>query len=240
MNSLIKKERFDKVYSLISASAAAGKVHPEESYLRMSLPILGGKSAYTFNPKAESSYPADRALDRNDVFVINQMGLFVTLRNNTNPQVEKHFTFVPVNDGTHPSIYPEGFTTEALNALYNGSIQWLQDNQVMMSDYPVLKFKYIPETQGAFVLNSTDQAVAEYVQPQFSLDKACALQIPRITVAGTRDTKINLAFDASGLAFPTTEGWTPYLTLLIDGFLIKGGCEYFDGNNAFGAVVGQW
>lgn len=240
MINLIKKERFDKVFGIINSSAAAGKVHPEESYLRMSLPIQNGKSSYTFNPKAESNYPADRALDRNDVFVINQMGLFVTLRNNSNPQVEKHFTFVPVNDGTHPSVFPVGFTTEALEALYNGSLQWLQDNQVMMSDYALAKFKKIRETQGAFVLSSTDQAIAEGVQPQWDLDHACTLQIPRITVAGTRDTKINVAFDASGLTFPCTEGWTPYLTFLIDGFLIKGGCEYFDGTNAFGDVVGQW
>lgn len=239
MQNLIKKERFDKVFNLLDAVGGAG-LHPEESYLRMSLPILDGKSTYIFNPKAISDYAADKALDRNDVFVINQIGVFVTLRSNTNPQVEHHFTHIPVNDGTHPSVFPIAFTNDKLEALYNGSLQWFQDNAVMMSDYPMAKFRKIRETQGAFVLNSTDQAIQEGIQEQWDLDNACVLQIPRITVAGTRDTKININFDASNLSFPHTDGYTPYLTLFIDGFLVKGGCQYVDGKNAFGDVVGQW
>lgn len=238
MNNLIKKERFDKVFNLLDRFP---ELHPEESYLRMSLPIQGGVSTYQFNPKGEVKYPADRALDRNDVFVINQIGLMVTLRSDANPQVEHHFTHIPVNDGTNPSVFPIGFTTDALEALYNGSLQWLQDSNVMMSAYPLAKFRKIRETQGAFVLNSTDQAVQEGIQEQWDLDSACELQIPRITVAGTRDTKINVNFDASGLTFPCTSGYTPYLTLLIDGFLIKGGCEQFkEKGNPFGDTVGQW
>lgn len=240
MNTLIKKERFDKVYDMISSSSARGKVHPEESKLRMSLPLKNGTSVYTFNPKAVSEYFADQALDRNDVFVPNQIGLFLTLRNNANPQIEKHFTHVPVNDGTNPSVFPVAFTTEAANALYNGKMQWLQDNNVVISSYPCESFKKVRETQGLFVLNADGEAVQEGIQEQWDLDSACELSIPRIMIAGTRDTKINVTFDAAGLSFPCTDGWTPYLTLIMPGFLVKGGCEYFDGSNAFGEVVGQW
>ncbi len=119
-------------------------------------------------------------------------------------------------------------------------MQWIVDNAVMISSYPTERFKHIPETQGAFVLDSNDAAIQEGIQPEWDLDKNLALLIERIMIAGTRDHKISLNFDASGLTFPVTAGYTPYLVLMMDGFLVKGGCQYIDNINPWSTVVGKW
>lgn len=242
MDQLIKKERFDTIFGQIEAAGAtvASAMHPEASKLRFETPLVNGKSQYIFNLKDAVTGPREVSLDRNDVFVPNKMGVLFGLRSNTNPQVEKLFSFVPVNDGTHPSVFPYGFTTEAAEAIYGGYVQWIVDNNVVISNMPTERFKYIPETQGAFVLDSSDAAVAEGIQCQYNYEEMLSLLIERITVAGTRDHKVSINFDASNLTFPVTTGYTPYLVLYMDGFLIKGGCQYIDGINAWSDAVGKW
>ena len=68
------------------------------------------------------------------------------------------------------------------------------------------------------------------------------LLYPKYTIAGTRDHKISVNFDAAGNTFDVTEGYTANLVLYMDGFLVKGGAEYKGGgaSNPFGAAVGQW
>lgn len=243
MNQLIKKERFDKVFNQIESAGAAfsSTVHPEESKIRIEMPLQSGKSQYTFNIKDSSVVgPREISLDRNDVFIPNSWGILLGLRSETNPQIEKLFTFVPVNDGVNPSVFPVAFQDASAEAVYSGFVQWVIDNNVMISAYPTEKFKYVPETQGAFILDSTDTPVAEQIQPEWDMNKNLQLLIERITVCGTRDHKITLNFDASNLTFPTTAGYKPYLVLIMDGFLVKGGCQYIDGTNPWGEAVGKW
>lgn len=242
MNQLIKKERFDKIFDQIEAAGVpfSSAVHPEESKIRIELPLVNGQSQYVFNIKKAVESPREVSLDRNDVFVPNTWGVLLGLRSDANPQIEHLFSFVPVNDGTNPSVFPVGFQTNAAEAIYAGFVQWIIDSNVMISAYGTEKFKYVPETQGAFVLDSSDNAVAEGIQLEYNLDDMMPLLMERITICGTRDHKITLNFDASGLTFPVTTGYTPYLVLLMDGVLIKGGCEYIDGNNAWGEAVGRW
>lgn len=242
MNQLIKKERFDKIFNQIEAAGMnyASQVHPEESKIRIELQLKNGQSQYVFNIKDAVTGPREVSLDRNDVFIPNTWSVLLGLRDNTHPQIEKLFSFVPVNDTTNPSVFPVAFQDDSAEAIYAGFMQWIVDNAVMISSYPTERFKHIPETQGAFVLDTNDAAVQEGIQPQWDLDKIMPLLIERITIAGTRDHKITLNFDASGLTFPCTSGYTPYLVLLMDGFLVKGGCQYIDNINPWKEAVGQW
>ena len=240
MNNIeLRSKRFATLNSMIGAGTNTG-IHLEESKLRLELPLTDGVSTYVFNPKKESKGEHEVTLDRNDVFVPNMWGLFLGLRSTTNPQIEKLFAYVPVNDGVDPSVHPVAFTSDAAEAVYSGSLQWLVDNAVMISAYPTERFKHVPETQGLFVLDSNDAAVQEGIQSEWNVEDACQTIIPRLTIAGTRDHKISVTFNAAGLKFPVTSGYTPYVVLYMDGYLIKGGCEYIAGKNAFGAVVGQW
>lgn len=241
MNQLIKKERFDKVFDQIQAAGAGASFHPEESKIRIELPLVDGQSQYVFNiKKTDVTGPREISLDRNDVFVPSSWNVLLGLRSTTNPQIEHLFSYVPVNDGVNPSIHPVGFTTKAAEAIYSGFMQWIIDSNVMISNYGTEMFKKVPETQGAFVLDSNDAAVNEGIQSEWSMNDALQLLTERITVCGTRDHKITLNFDASGLSFPCTSGYTPYLVLYMDGFLIKGGCEYLQGSNPWAEAVGRW
>ena len=167
--------------------------------------------------------------------------MFVAIKNNTTG-VERLYSYIPVNDGVNPSVHAAGFTTPAANTIFSGYLQWLVDNVVMLSSYPMEKFHKIPRQQGAFVLDSQNAAVNEGIQSEWEIDKAMELLIPRYTIAGTRDHKITINFPAAGLNFPVTSGYTAKLVLMMDGFLVKGGCEYKGGTgtNPFGKAVGQW
>ena len=240
MQASIIKQRFDKVIDMIAASTNAGQIHPEEAKLRYALPLENGKGQYIFNVKKCASTDNIRyfELDRNDVFIPNRWGVRLALKDANG--VIKTYTFAPVNDGVHPSIYEAGFTNTEIDALWAGHMQWLVDNVVYLSSYPLEKFHKVPETQGLFVLDSNDAAVQEGIQLERCLDKELELIYPKFVMAGTRDHKISVNFDAAGLTFPVTAGYTAYLELFMDGFLIKGGCEYVDGKNAFKDAVGQW
>lgn len=239
--SAIIKDRFDKVWDMIKAAGFSENIHPEESKIRLEQPIVDGKGQYIFNIKDQNvDGIVQHNLERNDVFVPNQLGVFVAIKNTTTG-VERLYSYIPVV-GSTPSVHAAGFTTDAANVIYSGYLQWLLDNVVMLSSYPMEKFHKIPRQQGAFVLDSQDAAVNEGIQSEWSLDKAMELLIPRYTIAGTRDHKISINFPASTLTFPTTAGYEAKLVLMMDGFLVKGGCEFKGGNgtNPFGDAVGQW
>ena len=239
MDYQIIKDRFDKVFAQLRGS----KIYPEESKLRVELPLLNGKGQYIFDIKnAIVDGVVDQHLDRNDVFVPNKWSVLVALKHKATG-VERLFTYIPENDGVNPSVHEVGFTSPAANTIYSGFLAWNVDNQVMLSTYPMEKFHKIPRQQGAFVLDSNDAAVAEGIQSEWTLDKALELIMPRYTIAGTRDHKITVTFPAAGLTFPLNSAdYDAYLVLYMDGFLVKGGCEYKGGNgvNPFGDAVGQW
>lgn len=234
----IIKDRFDKVYNQLRGT----NIYPEESKLRISLPIKDGKGQYIFDIKnATVDGTVEQHLDRNDVFVPNKWGVLIEFVE-TATGVKHLFSYAPKNDGVNPSVAPFGFTSEDIESLYSGFLAWNVDNQVMLSTYPMEKFRKVPRQQGAFVLDSNDAAVSEGIQGEWSMDKALELIMPRYTIAGTRDHKISVNFPAAGLSFPVTSGYTANLVLYMDGFLVKGGCEYKGGNgvNPFGQAVGQW
>ena len=233
----IIKDRFDKVYAQLRGT----NIYPEESKLRISMPIQDGKGQYIFDIKnAVVDGLVEQHLDRNDVFVPNKWGVLIELVDASG--IKKLYSFAPKNDGVNPSVFPAGFKSDDIESLYAGFLAWNVDNTVMLSTYPMEKFHKIPRQQGAFVLDSNDAAVNEGIQAEWSLDKALELIMPRYTIAGTRDHKISVNFPAAGLTFPVTTGYTANLVLYMDGFLVKGGCEYKGGNgtNPFGQAVGQW
>lgn len=233
----IIKERYDKVMDQLVGTG----LYPSQSKIRLSLPIKDGKGQYIFNLKEGGDGVSEFSLDRNDVFIPALIGVLVELVNRATGE-KTLYSFVPQNDGTNPSVFPAGFVDGQLNKMYAGHIQWLLDNQVMMPAFPMENFHYVPSTQGAFVLNSSDEAVQEGIQVERNMYDMLTLLYPKYTIAGTRDHKISVNFDAAGNVFGVTEGYDANLVLYMDGFLVKGGSEYKGGgaSNPFGQAVGQW
>ena len=234
---MILKDRYDKVIDQVDGTG----LWPSQSKLRLALPIKDGKGQYTFNLKEGGDGVSTFALDRNDVFIPTMFGVLIELVK-TSTGEKTLYSFVPQNDGTNPSVFAAGFVDGQMNKMYSGHVQWLLDNSVMMPAFPMEKFHYVPETQGAFVLNSSDEAVQEGIQLERNLDDMLTLLYPKYVIAGTRDHRVSVNFDAAGNTFEVTEGYTANLVLYMDGFLVKGGSEYKGGgaSNPFGEAVGQW
>ena len=239
--SMIIKERMNSIMRMVAASSLAGQVHVEEGKIRIAKPLQNSKGQYVFDLKNDQvDNLVTFNLDRNDVFIPARWAYQLGIKNK-NTRVEQLFTFVPVNDGVKPSAYAQGFTSENIKALYDGFVQWTLDNTVVYSRYPMEKFYKIPETQPAFILKSDDSAVSESIQLERRLDNDLELMYPRFIIAGTRDHKISVNFDAAGLSFPLNDptNYEAELVLYMDGFLIKGGCQNGD-RSPFGDVVGNW
>lgn len=235
---MIIKDRLNKLMDQLAGTG----LWPEQSKLRLSLPIKDGKGQYTFNLKDAGDGVSTFGLDRNDVLVMNQIGVLLELEN-ADTGVKHTFSFAPIaSTEDAPTVFPVGFENDQINKMYTGYMQWLLDNQVMLSAYPMENFKKVPETQGAFVLNSADEPVQEGIQVEHDIHDMLELVYPKYVVAGTRDHKITVNFDAANCTFPCTEGYVANLVLYIDGFLVKGGSEYKGGgaSNPFGDAVGQW
>lgn len=232
--NLIKKERFDKVWDAIVAVGLGGEIYPEEAKLRMSLPIVNGKGQYIFDLTKEAL--ADNittfVLQDNDVFVPNAIGVLIGITGADG--VQHLYPYAPKNDGVNPSVYAAGFENDQIEALYNGNLTWKIGTQILLNQYPMEKFKKVPRQQGAFVLDSNDDAVNEQIQPEWSIDRCLELLMPRYTIAGNKDHFVSVNFDAGVKTFPVTSGYTAELVLFIDGFLVKGGATTINGKRAFG------
>lgn len=241
----ILKARFDALWMQIKAAGFSNAVHPEESKIRLEKKIQAGRTQYVFDLKQENNQidgVKEVALQRNDVFVPNRLGVFIAIRDKQTG-VETLYSYIPVNDGTNPSVHAAGFKNGNANVFFEGSLAWRVGTTVMISGYPMERFKQIPEVQGAFVLDSSDAAVSENIQSEWAIDKAAKLLLPKYTIAGTRDHKleINLPSYAAELAYELSDAnHDAYLVLWMDGFKVVGGCEHINGKNPFEDAVGQW
>ena len=238
--SELLRERFVKI-NREYAQVSGGKVYAEPSKIRIEKDLLAGVGTYEFDiKKTDIRNMREVSIDRNDVFIPNYLGILLTIQDDSKPSAEVLASFPLYNDGVNPSPYPSGFKNKDIEALYNGKFTWTIDNGVLFSSYPTEHFRRVPRTQGDFALDSNDNAVNLQTLPQWDILDACELLYPRITIAGTRDHRIRINFDGAGLTFPVTTGHTAKLVLYMDGFLVKGGCEYFNGANPNASAVGQW
>lgn len=217
-------------------------VTPEPSKIRIEVPLKDGVGQYEFNIKKIIDNDREQGLDRNDVFVPNFMGIMFGFQNAENPQTMNLYSFAPVV--AQNFVAQEGFTNDHANALYNGKFTLQMDNQMILNAYPTENFKKVPEEQGCVIYNG-EELVNMGIQNEFTIQDACELVIPRILIAGTRDIKFRVNFNAAGLTFPaaTTEGedLTPVLVFYMDGFLMKNGCEKGIGvDSQIQNLVGTW
>lgn len=237
----IIKDRYDQVIDIMPKNADGSyKLFPEQAKLRYSLPLEDGKGQYIFDLKEQlGDKLVCPCLNRNDVMVPNSIGLYIRLYNATT-KVSKLFPYAPYAPASGASVHAAGFTNEQIEALYSGRLSLMQDTTTVMGQYPMEAFKTVPNVQGKIALSSEDAAINEQVQSEGNIFDFQQLLMARYYLCGTRDLKISVDFPAAGLEFPVTSGWTASLELIIDGFLVKGGCEYFEGKNWTAGAVGRW
>ena len=233
MYSDIRKKRFDQVWDLIVSKGLISKIYPEEAKMRYSLPLQDGKGQYIFklNRNGQADNLVTFAITENDVFVPSGIGVFIGLTGADG--VQHLYPYAPKKDSVLPSVYAAGFQNEDIEALWNGNLTFKQDTNIVLNQYPMERFKKIEEQQGAFILDSNDAPVQEGIQPEWNIDKYLELLMARYAIAGNRDNFMTVNFDAAGKTFPVTTGYTAELVLLMDGFLVKGGAQTYNGVCAF-------
>lgn len=234
------RNRFEKLHAEFGSV-----VTPEPSKIRIEVPLKNGVGQYEFNLKKIIDNEREQGLDRNDVFVPNFIGVLFGFQNigDETPQTMSLYPYAPYFRSPQ-SVSKEGFTNDHANALYNGKFTMQIDNTIILNAYPTENFKKVPVEQGCVIYDG-EQLVNMDVQPEFSIQDACELMIPRILIAGTRDIKIRVNFNAAGLDFPCEnedgDEIVPVLVFYMDGFLMKNGCEKGIGvGEKVSQVVGSW
>lgn len=236
------KARFNEIYQKV---AGYKDLFPQKTKLRLELPIENGQGRYVFDLKEHVvNHVSTFGLNRNDVLVPNAVGILISIGHTVNgTYVEKLYSYAPKNDGVNPSVDPVGFTSNDIDNLYNGNVQWLVGTTQAWEAYPMEDFLKIPRQQGAFVLNNQDAAVQEGIRPEFHIEDCLTLLMPKYYIAGTQDHKITVNFDAAGLTFNLNDNnYTAKLVLYMDAFLIKNGTQLFNSSadGPFKEASGAW
>ena len=233
LQSVIKS----RLNELIDKCAPYDGLFPQRSKIRLERVIEDGKGQYRFDLKQEIvNNLSTFGLKRDDVFVPSAIGFLISIGHTVNgTYVEKLYSFAPKNDGSNPSVHAAGFENDGIDNLYNGNVQWTVGSTVAWEAYAMENFLKIPRQQGAFVLASDDTAVNEGVEVEHHIEKMLELLYTKYYIAGTQDHVMTVNFDAAGLTFPVTSGYTAKLVLYMDGFLIKNGTKMTDvsGNGPF-------
>lgn len=226
-----------RLNELIDQCAGINGLFPQRSKIRLEKVIENGKGQYRFSLKQEEvDNITTFGLKRDDVFVPSAIGFLIELSHVVNgTTVRELYSFAPKNDGTHPSVYPAGFQNDSIENLYNGNVQWTVGSTVAWEAYAMENFKKVFRQQGAFVLDSNDDAVQECIQPEHEIGKMLETLYTKYLIAGTQDHVMTVNFDAAGLTFPVTSGYTAKLVLYMDGFLMKNGTKLLgiDGTSPF-------
>lgn len=226
--SLMTQARLKELMPLVAGKRG---IFVQRTKLRMELPILEGVGQYIFDIKKESfaNGLTTFALKRDDIVIPNGIGIFIAISHKhpqTNTDIEELYSFAPKNDGVKPSVFPVGFTTDAIENLYNGFLQWTVGSTVAWENYAMENFKKVFRQQGAFVLSSEDAAVQEGIQPEHNIEDMLQPILAKYFVAGTQDHQMTVNFPAAGLQFPLNkEGYTAKLVLYWDCFKIKNGTK---------------
>lgn len=119
--------------------------------LRLERPLAAGKNSYTFNMYSNpgSDRPLERKLNRNDVFALTGIGLFITRQDTANDDYgtyplysyPEEDIFVGANGGTNRPEFA------ALRCLYNGKISIKTESMTTAQEIGTELLQYVPTTQ---------------------------------------------------------------------------------------------
>ncbi len=183
-----------------------GTKHITPSYLRVEVPTSNTRSDYIFDiTETGRETRTERKLNRNDVFIVQQMGLFLMRRD------------LRVVGADYIETYPNpvrfalpGINVRHLHIFYNGYLRIRVNNRVWYEALDSRRFLYIPETQQTFAGNYAQQ-LPEFgfvdVKPELKLfgnaKNEIVLSVPTFAGLNVESTdaneKVYLVFYVRGL-----------------------------------------
>ncbi len=213
------RERFNYLVETLDQYKGANLV-PQSSYLRIDKTLENGVGSYEFDPLLNNGGASmlEKKLDKNDLFFISSIGVFLTAKNITLPaDVVMLSTVNP--DELKASISAAGLTklktdlaaATGLNTIYNGFVSLRTGQEVTLQNLPMWSFNRI----------SDDNAGVE----------GSSVILPEsIQLNGSSDQRFTLSFNGAGTTMQnaTSPTYEFGVSLFLTGFLVKGGARIIE------------
>lgn len=231
MNQNLKAKKWQSVQKWCRKNG----ITPQESVIRVAMPLIDGNGQYDFNILESNSrrYLSDITLKRNDLFIPYGMQCFIAFEEVDeagNPKGKAPMYPYAPKAGVQNSF---GFMTEDIEALYNGLLTISFGQTEVNKSFPMLNFKHVPETQPVGIYDGKE-FVNSGIQPEFKLDDVLYQDVPNYYFAGTEAIDIKVNFPANGSSFAIaaatapTEASTarkPFLYFYMAGVLVVSGAN---------------
>lgn len=208
-----------QAYTVIKNAYKAKQRNPvtTASDLRSIVPVVGGKTQYTFPiivGDDTNNYPESILLNRADAFTAIEMGLFIAKKSNA--------TDVAYDIFSYPNSVEFGSETDAFRTLFNNStINATINNVQYLQNFSTQRFRTTGATQQGlgYGAASATPAVASTVVDEFNSGYGFTAIVPTLQLSGT--SKIDLTVNLpAGL---TAAGSGQYVIILaLRGFLSLG------------------
>lgn len=203
--------RQEEIIQKIKAKPAfAGKIF-SPAFLRIIQTIDNAKSEYRFNIKRESGEASlERKLDRNDTFIMTDLGFFLIAVENS------EFGRAKLN--TYPNLTQfavnAGFTPLDLLTFWNGDLSLKVGSTEFLESL---------DMQDAYRVNETQQTLATNFDEQWGLKDGLIPLTPAVIMKGDDniDIRLNVPLFTGIEVANTNAGFVNHVVLKPKGYLIK-------------------
>lgn len=187
----------------------------EESNLRSEIAVANNTPQYAFQILQGDKSPSivERLLNKNDLFIVMALGLFIYERTDANPGAAELQSFPNESHFTTTA----GFTKRHLNVFYNGLLSLSIGTVAYNSGWDTRRFKQIPQTQQSAATNYSQQ----------DEDTGMIDLEPLLKISGANDNKFvaSLPYFTGIQVANTGTGLTTMYSLNMRGLLVKGGAQ---------------
>lgn len=244
------KERIKKAFDYYGGDGIG--IVPETAVLRIEQPLLPGTGKYRFDIRKDQSIlgAAERSLSRSDLFVVTHIHVGLVLEEVAKPGQAPVLTYPMLGAAVMPAGL-KGFATRDVEGLYNGGLSIKANQLEVVSDFPLINFRYVPKTQPQlrpYVASAADTnaaagtaktitntvAYASVGQlPSFDLTDVALPLAEEIVFAGNLDNKIEINFPCANASnfkefddnANSTALFTPKAVLQVFGYKIPNGAD---------------
>lgn len=185
-----------------------------EGYIRVEEKIVNGKGNYKFNITRDTfDQITERKLDRNDKFLVTEIGIFLMRRLETQIGVEVLQTY-PNEVVFQNGVEDQSFNYAHLESIYNGSLAVKVGQTKFIEGMDLLRFRNVPQSQ--------ESANIIFSQHNGKVDGFCETT-PQILLSGDEkhEIEISIPVDANTKIAHTANNTNNYLVLMCRGLLIS-------------------
>jgi hypothetical protein len=207
----MKSNRDREIFKMLSEKFKGTGLVPSPGFLRVEKTLTNSNGSYKFDIKDTSGYSASEVkLDRNDLFVITDLAIYLLKEDTTKVGANCLQTF----PNELEFVAAAGFTPAHLETIYNGKFSLKIASRVNIEAMSMQQFRKVPQTQQTAT-----------VKNQYSVEEAVYSLPSLLFIKGTMDVEPKVDFNTfDGMQIQAVAANTnnklvfhPY------GFLIKSG-----------------